>query len=49
MSHEQGCKFCRRYGLPVLPVRPAIMEKGDTLPVLPDNITVPVTVYSPGT
>jgi len=43
MSHEQGCKFCRRYGLPVLPVRPAIMEKGDTLPVLPDNITVPVT------
>lgn len=42
MSNEKGCTFCRRYGLPVLPVRPAIMEKGDRLPVLPDSITVPV-------
>lgn len=43
MSNEKGCKFCQRYGLPVLPVRPAIMEKGDRLPTLPGSITVPVT------
>ena len=42
MSNEKGCTFCRRYGLPVLPVRPAVMEKGDRLPTLPDSITVPV-------
>ncbi|HGL4531835.1 hypothetical protein [Enterobacter roggenkampii] len=33
MSNEKGCKFCQRDGLPVLPVRPAIMEKGDALPL----------------
>ncbi len=42
MSNKKGCKYCQRYGLPVLPVRPAVMEKGDRLPVLPDSITVPV-------
>ena len=42
MSNETGCQFCRRYGLPVLPVRPAIMEKGDSLPALPGSISVPV-------
>lgn len=42
MSNDKGCTFCRRYGLPVLPVRPAVMEKGDRLPVLPGSITVPV-------
>lgn len=42
MTTEHGCKFCRRYGLPVLPVRPAVMEKGDRLPALPDSISVPV-------
>lgn len=43
MSNEKGCKFCQRDGLPVLPVRPAIMEKGDALPALSGSITVPVT------
>lgn len=42
MSNEKGCTFCRRYGLPILPVRPAVIEKGDTLPVLPNNISMPV-------
>lgn len=42
MSNEQGCTFCRRNGLPVLPVRPAVMEKGDRLPLLPGSVTVPV-------
>lgn len=42
MFTQQGCKFCRRHGLPILPVRPAIIEKGDRLPVLPDSIAVPV-------
>lgn len=42
MSNTKGCKFCWRYGLPVLPVRPAVMEKGDGLPALPGSITVPV-------
>ncbi|HCM63120.1 MAG TPA: hypothetical protein DIT05_11335 [Morganella sp. (in: Bacteria)] len=42
MNNEKGCEFCRRYGLPVLPVRPAIMQKGDCLPVLSNDITVPV-------
>jgi len=44
MSNAKGCQFCRRYGLPVLPVRPAVMEKGDRLPTLPGSITVPVPV-----
>lgn len=42
MSNEKGCKFCKRYGLPILPVRPAVMEKGDRLPVLPGSFTLPV-------
>ncbi|AIR66364.1 T6SS effector BTH_I2691 family protein [Cedecea neteri] len=42
MTSEQGCKFCRRYGLPVLPVRPAVMANNDCLPALPADITLPV-------
>ncbi|HDJ1438505.1 TPA: hypothetical protein PPN70_000912 [Serratia rubidaea] len=42
MSNNTGCKFCRRYGLPILPVRPAVMEKGDGLPALPDSVAIPV-------
>ncbi|MFK3663511.1 T6SS effector BTH_I2691 family protein [Scandinavium sp. NPDC088450] len=42
MEKGKGCTFCRRYGLPVLPVRPAIMEKGSPLPLVPDTITLPV-------
>lgn len=42
MSTQQGCKFCIRYGLPVLPVRPAIVAKDDALPHLPESITLPV-------
>lgn len=41
MSIQKGCKFCIRHGLPVLPVRPAVVAKDDTLPHLPDSITVP--------
>lgn len=41
MSTKKGCKFCIRYGLPVLPVRPAIVAKDDALPFLPGSITVP--------
>jgi hypothetical protein len=42
MTTEQGCKFCRRYGLPVLPARPAVIAADDSLPLLPADITVPV-------
>lgn len=42
MSTQKGCKFCIRYGLPVLPVRPAVVAKDDALPLLPESITVPV-------
>jgi len=42
MSPQKGCKFCIRYGLPVLPVRPAVVAKDDALPLLPESITVPV-------
>jgi len=42
MSIQKGCKFCTRYGLPLLPVRPAVVAKDDALPHLPDSITVPV-------
>ncbi|MRT55315.1 hypothetical protein GJV11_04205 [Enterobacteriaceae bacterium RIT693] len=42
MTTEQGCKFCRRYGLPVLPVRPAVMANDDCLPQLPTEIAVPI-------
>lgn len=41
MSTQKGCKFCIRYGLPLLPVRPAVVAKDDALPLLPDSITVP--------
>lgn len=41
MSTQKGCKFCIRYGLPVLPVRPAVVAKDDALPLLPGSITVP--------
>lgn len=43
MSTQQGCKFCIRHGLPILPARPAIMAQDDTLPSLPSSMTVPVT------
>ncbi|MCU6670392.1 hypothetical protein M8013_16760 [Enterobacteriaceae bacterium H4N4] len=42
MSTQKGCKFCIRHGLPVLPIRPAIVASEDTLPHLSDNIKVPV-------
>lgn len=42
MSTQKGCKFCIRHGLPVLPIRPAIVANEDTLPHLPANIDVPV-------
>ncbi|WP_337958312.1 toxin VasX, partial [Providencia rettgeri] len=42
INKRQGCKFCTRTGLPILPVRPAIMSQHDILPLLPDNIHVPV-------
>ncbi len=42
MSSQKGCKFCIRHGLPVLPVRPAVMAIDDTLPHLPASINVPV-------
>lgn len=42
MTTQKGCKFCIRQGLPVLPIRPAVVAKDDTLPHLPDNIRVPV-------
>ncbi|HCH0659699.1 TPA: hypothetical protein NKO55_004315 [Enterobacter asburiae] len=41
MSTQKGCKFCIRYGLPLLPVRPAIVAKDDALPLLPGSVTVP--------
>ncbi|WP_413494788.1 T6SS effector BTH_I2691 family protein [Morganella psychrotolerans] len=33
MHIDKDCSFCRREGLPVIPVRPAIMEKESSLPV----------------
>ncbi len=42
MSSQKGCKFCIRHGLPVLPVRPAVVAMDDTLPHLPGSINVPV-------
>jgi hypothetical protein len=32
MSHSQGCEFCRRRGLALLPVRPALKGEGDCGP-----------------
>lgn len=42
MKTQKGCKFCIRYGLPILPIRPAVITKDDKLPLLPDSIAVPV-------
>lgn len=39
----EGCSFCRRYGMPLLPVRPAVFTKEDRLLSLPASITVPVS------
>ncbi|MFD1804713.1 T6SS effector BTH_I2691 family protein [Mixta tenebrionis] len=35
---NQGCGFCSRYGLPVLPIRPGIADKDDKLPHLPEDV-----------
>lgn len=43
MSIQKGCKFCQRYGLPVLPVRPAVMAQDDILTPLHSSIAVPVS------
>lgn len=40
MNTQQGCKFCQRYGLPVLPVRPAVIAEDDCLPHLPASILI---------
>ncbi|KEY58777.1 T6SS effector BTH_I2691 family protein [Serratia sp. DD3] len=42
MSTQKGCKFCIRHGLPILPLRPAVVSAVDTLPHLPGHIKVPV-------
>ncbi|WP_272687122.1 T6SS effector BTH_I2691 family protein [Providencia sp. PROV149] len=39
---REGCHFCQRRGLPILPVRPAIMSQHDILPVMPESIQVPI-------
>ena len=41
MSTQKGCKFCTRYGLPLLPVRPAVVARDDVLPLLPGSVAVP--------
>lgn len=41
MSNSKGCTFCIRHGLPILPVRPALMENTEVLPVLPASIKMP--------
>ncbi|MCM6998073.1 hypothetical protein M8N42_10605 [Enterobacter asburiae] len=41
MSTQKGCKFCTRYGLPLLPVRPAVVARDDALPLLPGSVTIP--------
>ena len=41
MSTTQGCKFCIRHGLPIIPIRPAVVAKEDSLPPLPTNIAAP--------
>jgi hypothetical protein len=42
MSTKKGCKFCTRHGLPLLPVRPALMSQDDELPHLPSSLTPPL-------
>ncbi|SPY78744.1 T6SS effector BTH_I2691 family protein [Providencia rustigianii] len=41
-AKPEGCSFCQRRGLPILPVRPAIMSQHDVLPIMPDSIQVPI-------
>lgn len=42
MRHGTGCNFCRRVGLPIVPVRLSVKEKGDPLPGLPANLSIPI-------
>jgi hypothetical protein len=42
MSTKKGCKFCTRHGLPLLPVRPALMSQDDELPHLPSSLRPPL-------
>lgn len=42
MTDSKGCTFCIRHGLPILPVRPALMAQTEPLPVLPGSIVMPV-------
>ncbi|NMP26615.1 hypothetical protein GW590_07040 [Rahnella sp. SAP-1] len=42
MNTKKGCKFCTRHGLPLLPVRPAVMSQDDVLPQLPSTLTPPL-------
>jgi hypothetical protein len=41
MSTQKGCKFCIRYGLPLLPVRPAVVARDDALPIYTGSVTIP--------
>ncbi|HDS9358553.1 TPA: hypothetical protein QH850_001061 [Enterobacter chengduensis] len=43
MTDSKGCTFCIRRGLPILPVRPALMSQNEPLPVLPGTIAMPVS------
>lgn len=43
MTDSKGCTFCIRHGLPILPVRPAVMAQDEPLPVLPGSIIMPVS------
>lgn len=43
MTDNKGCTFCIRHGLPILPVRPALMAQAEPVPVLPDSIVMPVS------
>lgn len=43
MTDSKGCTFCMRHGMPVLPVRPALMAQTEPVPVLPDSIVMPVS------
>lgn len=39
---RQGCEFCSRQGVPILPVRPAIISQHDKLPIMPNHLQIPV-------
>lgn len=53
MSQKQGCNFCTRQGLALLPVRPGIKGLDDSVPDFPATFTVPPitaqgeTAYTP--